>query len=98
MALHSIHSTVCSPASLKKRELFTSRCRHIRLGWKLNLANAHLWSRVPIDQIAFFFNVKHFNVEAWVKASHKRKPLGWSKWRPELDLYEIAGVDWKELS
>lgn len=98
MALAPIHSSTCSPKSLEQRELFIRRCKHICLGWKVNLTNAHIWSRVPLAQIAFFFDCKSQQVERWVRATHRRAPLGWTKWRPELDLYEIAGVDWKELS
>lgn len=98
MPLHEINSTLCSLKSLEARDLFIRRVKHIRLGWKVNLTNAHIWSRVPVLQIAYFFNCKKQNVERWIEATHKRKPLGWNKWRPELDLYEIAGVDWKDFS
>lgn len=88
----------CKQEQLTRREQYFRRHRTIRQGWKLNLANAHILCGVPVSQIIFYFGCKEAEVERWCKAVHKRGTLGYTKWRHELDLYEIAGVTVEELA
>lgn len=87
----------CPPAQLAKREVFLRRNITVRQSWRLNLANAVILCRVPVAQVVFYFKCHPNDVVKWCKAVHCRRPLGYTKWRHELDLYEIAGVPKEEF-
>lgn len=98
MTLRLITSGYCPPSQLEKRDHFLRAKKSLRQSWKLNLANAHILSSVPVAQICFYFQCTTKEVERWCLSVHRQKTLNYNKWRHELDLYEIAGVTPEELT
>jgi hypothetical protein len=80
------------PATLTRREAYMRKPRTVSASTAHKLATLHVFSRVPISQIAFYFNVGEDRVVKWVRAAYRQRPLKWNKWRGELDLYELCGL------
>lgn len=78
---------------LIRRDAYLKKPRTISPSTAHSLATLHTFSRVPLAQIAFYFNTSEKRVAKWVKAAYKQRPLGWNKWRNELDLYELCKLN-----
>ncbi len=81
------------PHLLSRRDAYLRKPRHISPSTAHSLATLHTFSRVPLAQIAFYFNTTEARVAKWVKATYRQRPFKWNKWRNELDLYEMCKLN-----
>jgi hypothetical protein len=92
-----IESARCKEEHIILRERWIRSRKKVPTSAKILLANAQILSRVPVSQIVFYLGCTEAEVARWTKASHRRVPMGWTKWRHELNLYEIAHIDFGKI-
>lgn len=80
------------PAHLKLRDRWLASQKSVPLGARALVPPLHLHCQVPLAQIGFYLNVSKDDLTRWIKAATKRKPMNYSKWRPELNIYELLQI------
>lgn len=80
------------PAHLALQEKWIASKKTVPMAARVLVPTLNLYSQVPVAQIAFYLGVSPAHIERWIKASTGKRPLKHTKWRPELNLYDLLHI------
>ena len=87
------HSAYEKPAHLALQEKWIASKRSVPMTARVLVPTLNLYCQVPVAQISFYLGVQNSHIERWIKASTGKRPLKHTKWRPELNIYELLHIE-----
>lgn len=80
------------PEHLAQRDRWIASKKAVPMMARALVPPLNLHCSVPVAQIAFYLFVSEAHVDRWIKAATGKRRLNHTKWRPELNIYDLLHI------